>query len=397
MNKYRQSVDAIKEKCYYIDMLQRYYDSKIDEFLVPNKVLVVYGPRQVGKTTLIDNYLDSLDKSIRVYKSTGENIRLQQVLESSDFSQIIPYFSSYDLVVIDEAQRIENIGQGLKIVVDQIKNIKVIATGSSSFDLSNKIGEPLVGRQNIFRLYPLSVLELKAQFGNAYVHENLENLLVYGSYPEVIKYESFEEKRNYLQQVRDAYLYKDILELENIKNSRKITDLLRLIAFQIGDEVSLEELGNKLSMSKNTVARYLDLLEKSFVIVKVDGLGRNPRKSITKMSRYYFLDNGIRNSLIGNFNPFDQREDEGQLWENFLVVERLKKQAYTPIYSNNYFWRTYDQKEIDWVEEREGRLFGFEFKWKKHVSKNKFYWIESNPDEAVFELINKDNYLDFVS
>ncbi len=378
-------------------MLRRYYDSKIDEFLVPNKVLVVYGPRQVGKTTLIDTYLGSLDNSVRVYKSSGENTRLQQVLESSDFSQIIPYFSSYDLVVIDEAQRVENIGQGLKIVVDQIKDIKVIATGSSSFDLSNKIGEPLVGRQHIFRLYPLSVLELKAQFGTAYIHENLENLLVYGSYPEVINYQSFEEKRGYLQQVRDAYLYKDILELENIKNSRKISDLLRLIAFQIGNEVSLEELGNKLSMSKNTVERYLDLLEKAFVIVKVDGLWRNPRKSVTKMSRYYFLDNGIRNSLIGNFNPVEQRDDKGQLWENFLVIERLKKQAYTPIYSNNYFWRTYDQKEIDWVEERDGKLFGFEFKWQNHDSKNKTYWLDSYPNEAVFELVNKDNYLEFVS
>lgn len=374
-------------------MIKRYYFDKIEKYLKPNKVLVIYGPRQVGKTTLINEYLKGY--SGKVYKSTGENTELRKVLESSDFSQIIPYFNAYDLIVIDEAQRIENIGQGLKIIVDQIKGIRVIATGSSSFDLSNKIGEPLVGRQTILKLYPFSAMELEQEKGRMFLREELKNHLVFGTYPDVINAKSFEEKKRLLTQIRDSYLYKDILELENIKNSKKILDLLRLVAHQIGREVSLQELGNSLDLSKNTVGRYLDLMEKSFVLINVRGLSRNLRKEVAKTSRYYFYDNGVRNAVIDNFNLFDNRDDIGALWENYLFIERMKKREYRQIYAHNYFWRTYDKKEIDLVEERDGKLFGYEFKWAKNKIKAPKLWLETY-ENAEFKVVNRDNYLEFI-
>ncbi len=374
--------------------IKRYYTKKLTRHLLPNKVLVIYGPRQVGKTTMVNKFLKNYPK--KVYQSTGDNADLKKILESSSFSKILPFFKNYDLIVIDEAQKINNVGQGLKILVDQIKNIKIIATGSSSFDLSNKIGEPLVGRQRIITLFPLSALELSENYGQIYMLENLKNLLVFGSYPEVITAESFNQKKEILTLIRDSYLFKDILELENIKNSQKIFDLLRLIAFQIGHEVSLQELGTSLGMSKNTVERYLDLLEKTFVIKRVFGFSRNLRKEITKTSRFYFLDNGIRNAVIGNFNDLNNRDDIGQLWENYLFIERMKKRKYKNIYASQYFWRTYDRKEIDLVEERDGKLFGYEFKWntKKKIKAPKS-WLESYSN-AEFKVITPENYLDFI-
>ncbi len=376
-------------------MIERFYASQINNYIKPNKVLVLYGPRRVGKTTLINEFLSRYKG--KLYTSTGENVQLRDILESDDFQKIIPFFKSYDLVVIDEAQKVANIGQGLKILVDQIPGIIVIATGSSSFELSNKVGEPLVGRQNIFTLYPIAILELIKQYGPLYVQERLEQFLVYGTYPEVITSDSFEEKKRYLTQIRDSYLSKDILELERIKNSKKLLDLLRLIAFQIGREVSLQELGSSLDLSKNTVARYLDLLEKAFVIINVRGFSRNLRKEVTKTSRYYFYDNGIRNALIENYNFLHSRDDIGPLWENFLFIERLKKRTYHSIYGHPYFWRTWDQQEIDLVEEREGKLFGYEFKWKEQrVSKSPRDWLKSYP-EASYVVITRENYLDFIT
>ncbi|OGY87339.1 MAG: hypothetical protein A2233_01400 [Candidatus Kerfeldbacteria bacterium RIFOXYA2_FULL_38_24] len=376
-------------------MFKRYYSDKIHSWLKPNKVLVLYGPRQVGKTTIIQNYLKQYKG--KVYQSTGEDAGLKEILESNDFSKIISFFTGYDLIFIDEAQKIEHIGQGLKIIVDQIPKIRVIATGSSSFDLSNKIGEPLVGRQTVHTLFPISVLELKEEKGGAFLYQNLERLLIFGQYPEVLTSKNFADKIQYLFQIRDAYLYKDILELEQIRNSQKILQLLRLIAFQIGHEVSLQELGRQLGMSRNTVERYLDLLEKAFVIIRVGGFSRNLRKEITKISRYYFYDNGIRNALIGNFNFLNSRNDIGQLWENFLFIERMKKREYLGLYANYYFWRTWSQQEIDLVEERGGKLYGYEFKWQNHRNHNAPKEWLSEYQEASYDIIDQTNYLDFVS
>jgi predicted AAA+ superfamily ATPase len=271
----------------------------------------------------------------------------------------------------------------------------VVVTGSSSFDLSSKIGEPLTGRNTIRRLFPLSILELYQQFGGMDVLQMLELLMVFGSYPEVLKGKSKPDKTEYLLTIRDSYLLKDIFELENIRNPSKFSDLLKLLAFQIGKEVSLNELGNSLGIAKQSVERYLDLLEKSFIIKKVSGFSRNLRSEITKTSRYYFWDNGIRNAVINNFNFLDQRDDTGMLWENFLFMERIKKQEYQRLFSNNYFWRTYSRQEIDMVEERDGKLYGFEFKWKPRKTNAPALWKETYPG-AGFQVITKENFLEFV-
>jgi uncharacterized protein len=339
-------------------LLKRFYTNKLDTLIKSGKVLVIYGPRRVGKTTLVQKYLNSYQG--KVYQSSGDDAQLRDILETQEFSKIVPYFKDYDLVFIDEAQRIEEVGYSLKILIDQIPNLKIIATGSSSFDLADKIGEPLVGRQKIIKLFPLSAMELRENFGGMYLKQNLENFLIYGSYPEVIVADNFQEKVDYLRQIRDSYLFKDILELYDIRNSKKILDLLRLIAFQIGQEVSLHELGKQLELSKNTVERYLDLLEKSFVLINVRGFSRNLRKEIVKTSRYYFFDNGVRNAVISNFNMIKQRDDIGQLWENYLFIERIKKNSYLNKDVNSYFWRTYEQQEIDLVEERSGELFAYD-------------------------------------
>ena len=374
------------------EQLQRFYQNQLKLLIHPGKVLVIYGPRQVGKTTLVKTFLK--DYQGKVFRGSGDNRQLQIILESQDFSKIVPYFQDYDLVFIDEAQQISQVGQSLKILVDQLPHLKLVATGSSSFDLSNQLGEPLVGRQKIIQLFPLSAWELKQNFTRSYLEDNLENLLLYGSYPEVVTAGSYQAKKEYLQQLRDAYLLKDIFELQNIKNSKKILDLLRLLAFQIGQEVSIQELGCQLSLSKNTVEHYLDLLEKNFVLINIRGFARNLRKEINKTSRYYFYDNGVRNAILGNFSQLEERDDRGQLWENYLFIERLKRNAYLGQSCQYYFWRTYDRQEIDLIEESDGRLSAFEFKWSKQA-KAPSAWVKTYP-EATFEVINRQNFLEFL-
>lgn len=374
-------------------MIDRVYDNQIGKKITSGKVVVIYGARRVGKTTLITNFLKSYNG--KYYLGTGEDRLLREVLESGNIKRITGNFNNYDLIVIDEAQHVHNIGFALKILVDQLPKLKILVSGSSSFDLSNKIGEPLTGRQRIMNLFPIAYMELANYLGNMDTLASLEQLLIFGEYPEVIISESISDKIEYLMTLSNSYLFRDILELENIRNSSKLADLLKLLAFQIGNEVSLNELSNSLGIAKQTVERYLDLLEKSFIIIKVRGFSRNLRKEVSKTARYYFWDNGIRNTLINNFNALDSRNDAGMLWENFLTIERLKKQAYTSIYCNNYFWRTYDRQEIDWVEEREGKLFGYEFKWGKKKTKLPKAWKSTYP-EAEFNIINKDNFQSFI-
>lgn len=374
--------------------IPRFYDN-LSPYLKPNKVLAIFGSRQAGKTTLLKEYLSKNPEKFKYKLDSGDNIRVQEVLGSNDFKKILEYAKGYDLVVIDEAQRIGNIGQGLKILVDQIPNLKIIATGSSSFELAGQIGEPLTGRKITLTLFPVSQTELSQLFNDYELKNNLEDYLVFGSYPEVVASQSQQEKKRILEELVNSYLLKDILELERVKNSKLLLDLLRLLAFQIGNEVSLSELGRQLGIENKTVARYLDLFEKSFVIANIRGFSRNLRKEITKKSKYYFYDNGVRNAIIANFNPLEIRDDVGKLWENFLAAERMKKQSYQNIYANNYFWRTWDQKEIDWVEEREGKLFGYEFKWKDKVVKEPKEWLEKYPG-SKFEVVSPENYLEFV-
>jgi len=375
-------------------ILPRIYDN-LNLLLKPNKVLVIYGSRQTGKTTLLKKFLSENEGNFRYKLDSGDDVNTQIVLGSSDFKKIIDYAKGYDLIAIDEAQRIKNVGMGLKILIDQLPNIKIVVTGSSSFELAGQIGEPLTGRKITLTLFPLSQIEMGKLYNDYELRSRLEEYLIFGSYPEALTSETVNDKKNILEELVGSYLLKDILELEKVKSSKLLLDLLRLLAFQVGSEVSLSELGKQLGIDSKTVARYLDLFEKSFVIINIRGFSRNRRKEITSKSKYYFLDNGIRNAIIANFNPLEIRDDIGNLWENFLVVERLKKQAYSKIYANNYFWRTWDQKEVDWVEEREGKLFGYEFKWKKKFLKSSSAWTKNYPD-ATLEIIDNENYLAFV-
>lgn len=372
--------------------IQRKYE--IDENLLSiGKVNLLYGPRRAGKTSLIDKLISTFKG--KVYFGNGDDFVLRSVLNSQDKERILSLFNSFDLIFIDEAQRITNIGLALKIMVDNLHNSIIIASGSSSFRLSGMVGEPLTGRSRTRLLMPISIGEYENNFSGIEVFQSLENFLVFGMYPETLMSKSHSDKIDYLTELRNSYLFKDILELENIRNSDKLFDLLRLLSFQIGNEVSLNELGNNLNLSKQTVGRYLDLLEKSFIIKKIRGFSGNLRKEVVKSNRYYFWDNGIRNSVINNFNSIYQRDDIGKLWENFMIIERLKQQNYSKIHANNYFWRTYDKKEIDFVEERDGKLYGFEFKWNPKKLANGKYWLEAYP-EASFKVINNHNFLEWL-
>lgn len=374
-------------------LIPRVYDD-LDLHLREGKVLVIYGPRRVGKSTLLQQFYNHQKCSKRMV--SGDDISVQEALGSQLISIISSMVEKLDLFVIDEAQRIPHIGLGLKILIDTHPKLKVIATGSASFDLQNKIGEPLTGRKKTLCLYPLSNKELGSIKTPWEMEQSLEDRLVYGSYPEIITASTHTERQSLLNEITLSYLLKDILELERVKGAKVLYDLLRLLAFQVGSEVSLSELASSVGLDKNTVARYLDLFEKAFVLYNLRGFSRNLRKEITKKSKYYFYDNGIRNALIANFNSLSLRDDQGKLWENYLVMERIKKQAYTPLYSNNYFWRTWDQKEIDWIEEREGKLFAFEFKYKSTKTNKTHPYFKSIYPEAVTETITKENYSDFI-
>lgn len=371
--------------------IPRYY-ADLGPFLKPNKVLVLYGPRQVGKTTLLKHYLGTSPWKHRL--DFGEDVRIQEIFQSRDFRALKEYAAGYELLAIDEAQKVRGVGEALKILVDQVPGIRIIATGSSSFDLAGQVGEPLTGRKITLTLYPVAQMELAELFTPFELRERLEDFLIFGGYPEVAATQENKEKTRLLTEIASSYLLKDILAFDRVKSSKVLLDLLRLLAFQVGSEVSLSELAQKVGLDYKTVGRYLDLLEKSFVIFTLRGFSRNLRNEMTKKAKYYFFDTGIRNALIANFNRPALRNDIGQLWENFLLMERMKSQAYRASPVNYYFWRTWQAQEIDLIEEREGRLFAYEFKWAgKGRVPGKFR--EAYP-EARFEIVNRENYQRFV-
>jgi len=374
-------------------MIKRAYEP-LEQYLEPNKVLVIYGPRRVGKTTLLQNHLSQT--SLRYRLAIGDDLPTQQLLSSQDVNRIQEYLEGYEHFAIDEAQYIPNIGMVLKIIVDQIPGVYVIATGSSSFELAGQIGEPLTGRKRTLSLYPVSQSELLSLHNRFDLRQRLEEYLIFGTYPEVITSQTRRVKIDIVSEIAGSYLLKDILAFERVRSSRKLWDLLKLLAFQVGSEVSLNELSRSLGVDVKTVQHYLDLLEKAFVIFRLDGFSRNLRKEITQKAKYYFMDNGLRNAVIAQFNRLDQRDDVGQLWENFMVIERLKWLDYSSTLANLYFWRTYDQQEIDLVEEREGRLHAYEFKWSqtKPVSPPRD-WL-STYDNADFTVITPDNYQELI-
>lgn len=373
--------------------IERIIKRQILEHIFDNKVIVIYGMLGVGKTTLI---LDILKEINEKYLFLSGEDRMNKWLSSQTVSILRENIAKHKLLVIDEAQKIDSIGLNLKLIVDHIKGVKILVTGSSSFDLSKQIGEPLVGRKWQFKLYPISQMELSQLESPFETKANLDKRLIYGSFPEVITTLALNNKKNILNSLIDNYLFKDLMQFDQINKADKMIDLLKLLCWQIGQEVSLSELANSLNLNSRTIEKYLDLLEKFFVIKKVNGFSRNLRKEISKNSRYYFYDNGIRNALINNFNDLNNRNDQGALWENYLFMERIKKQHYQNIYSNNYFWRTYDRKEIDLVEERDGKLFAFEFKWSTKKTKAPLDFL-NNYSNSVYQEINQENYLSFIT
>ncbi len=360
----------------------------------PGKVIIINGARRVGKTFLLKEIIKNLEAPYLLLN--GEDINTHVILSKRSAENYRQLMGSKKVLIIDEAQKIPEIGNILKLIVDEIEGIRVIVTGSSAFDLKNMTGEPLTGRKHTFTLYPLSEREF-AQIGTPVERTDMLNQrLIYGNYPELLHLRDNAEKKDYLNEIISSYLLKDILVFENIKHSSKIFNLMRLIAHQTGNLVSYNELGTQLSMSKNTVEKYLDLLSKVYILFKVEGFSRNLRKEITKNSKWYFFDNGIRNAIIANHNNIELRNDAGQLWENYIISERLKYQHCKRKEANNFFWRTYDQQEIDWVEEREGSISGFEFKWSGSKIKPPATWSKSYP-EAGFRVINPENYFEWIS
>jgi len=372
--------------------IQRYLQN-LDGELKPGKAVVILGPRRTGKTTLVKHYLQRTKFKYRF--ETGDDLRISELFESGNFSLIKEFASGFELVVIDEAQKIKNIGQGLKIMTDYVENLRLLITGSSSFELLGQIGEPLTGRKITRTLFPVAQLELDTQQNRYDLRAGLENYLIFGSYPEVILTDDKTKKINLLNELLGSYLLKDILELNRVKSSRLLLDLLRLLAFQVGNQVSLSELASNLHIDYKTVARYIDLFEKAFVLFSLGGYSGNLRSEITRNCKYYFYDTGIRNALISNFNPLSIRNDAGALWENFIFMERMKMRTYKNIHANIFFWRTYDQKEIDLIEEHDGKPMGYEFKWGKKCLKPPRRWKEEYPGSG-YEVISPENYFDYV-
>ena len=377
---------------YYIPHAQL---GRLARSVAPNRVVVVYGPRRVGKTTLLRQYMRQHDPDALLV--SGEDVDVREYLESQSVARLRALVGRRTTLIVDEAQHVRQVGLNLKLLADHVQGLRIVASGSSSFDLARQTGEPLTGRKRTLLLLPLAQLELAGVETAPETRAQLEMRLIYGSYPEVVLAESIEDREIYLKELIASYLFKDILQLEGVRHADKLLRLLQAVALQIGGEVSVAELGTRLGMSKNTVERYLDLLEKAYVICGRLGFSRNLRKEIAKSRRYYFYDNGVRNGLINNFNPIALRDDVGALWENYIMVERLKCNLYTGRQAESYFWRTYDRQEIDLVEERGGRLDGVEMKWTPRPRlRAPRAWREAYPASS-FRVVDRDNYLDFIT
>ncbi|MDP3989178.1 MAG: ATP-binding protein [bacterium] len=343
----------------------RTIEKELKDRLFQNKVIILYGARQVGKTTLVKKILSEYAEKGKYLNC--ENLSVQQGLATEESSTLKSFLGDNSLIVLDEAQKIPNIGLKLKLLVDTFPELQIIATGSSSFDLANSLSEPLTGRTFHFMLTPLSVEEIRSHTDLFTVSAQIEKLMRFGSYPEIYSLTD-DVAMEHINEIASAYLYKDILQFEGIKKSSIVQKLLQLLALQLGQEVSYNELATQLKVSRPTVQKYLDILEKSFVVFTLRAFSRNKRKEISKSVKVYFYDNGIRNSLIQNFNPLSLRDDVGALWENFCISERYKYNVSHRHQPNSYFWRTYDQKEVDYVEEANGEIHGFECKWNPEKS-----------------------------
>lgn len=355
------------------------------------KAIIVVGPRQTGKTTLIENIVASGYDYLLL---NGDDLVDREKLESQNTEMLKQIIGNKRFVFIDEAQRIKNIGLTLKIIIDQIQPEQLFVTGSSSLELANEINEPLTGRKWEYMLFPISWGELQEHIGFMDAIKQLEQRIIYGSYPEVVNHPG--DEKEILSEITGSYLYKDLLTYRGIKKPDILEKLLKALALQIGNEVSFNELAGLIQVDKNTVQSYLDLLEKAYVVFRLQPLSRNLRNEISSSRKVYFYDTGVRNALIANFNPLSLRNDTGALWENYLVSERKKTLEYRRIFANTYFWRTTYQQEIDYIEERDGKFYAFEFKWnpKKKVKIPKKF-LEGYPD-AETNVIHRDNFYEFL-
>jgi uncharacterized protein len=374
------------------EKIERTIESRIIEKLMPGHVVGLLGARRVGKTCLMNSIKANLsDKNILVVQ--GDNLDASEILSSRRISLLERFVQGYDALFIDEAQMIPEIGANLKLMVDSIPALSIFITGSSAFDIKNHTGAPLTGRSTFFNLYPFAQTELKQDFMTA--QSSLHQKLIYGTYPQSYLAAKDEDRMDILENIRDGYLLKDLLMLDNVKGASFVINLLRLIAFQIGNEISYSELGRALKADNKTVQRYLDLLEKMYVLFSLNGFSRNLRKEYTKSPRYYFWDNGIRNVVISNFNQLNQRDDVGKLWENYCISERMKRNHYAQLRVNSYFWRTYDQKEVDYIEEQNNQVVGYEMKWTDGKSSGAKAFTSAY-ENAVVNVINQENVLDFI-
>ncbi len=371
---------------------QRTKYNRIVEGFSRQKVSLLIGARRVGKTEIIRELAGQFGSKLLMLN--GEDADTAALLDNRSVSNYQRLLQGYQYLIIDEAQYIPDIGTKAKLMIDSIQPLHILLTGSSAYDLVQQ-GEPLTGRTITYELFPMAQMELKDTENLLETKQRLEERLLFGSYPETLTAPSINDKKLYLNELVNTYLLKDILAFEDIRQSSKITDLLKLLAFQVGSEVSNDELGRNLGISKNTVERYLDLLSKVFIIYPRKGFSRNLRKEVVKSSKWYFFDNGVRNALISQFQPLALRQDVGQLWENYLLAERNKYHSYSQHIVNSYFWRTYDQQELDLVEEQDGSLFAIELKWKDGKAKIPTAFGKAYPD-ASFDLINQQNYLPWI-
>ncbi|HET8838436.1 MAG TPA: ATP-binding protein [Flavobacteriaceae bacterium] len=370
-------------------MIERIIKNTLSEKLFKGKTIVIIGARQVGKTTLVKKVLHGKDFLFL----DGDDPLVKQRLTNPNTKEIETIIGSSKIVFIDEAQRIENIGITAKIIHDQFKNVQLIMSGSSAFELRNRTNEPLTGRKSEYFLFPISYEEYEKSQGYLNALKDLENRLIYGFYPDVINNRG--EERETLNEIAQSYLFKDILSFANIKKPEILEKILQALAFQVGNEVSYNEIAQLTGVDKNTVANYIKLLEFSYIVYPLTSFSRNLRNEIKTNRKIYFYDNGIRNAIIQNFNPVGLRNDIGALWENFLMTERLKRNHYHKKYCNRYFWRTKQQQEIDYVEEADGKIMGFEFKWNPKAKTN----IPVNFTKtynAKVEVISKENFRVFV-
>jgi len=373
-------------------MYKRILEDKIKEKFFKGKAIIIVGARQTGKTTLSLKIVEEF----KTKKFNCDNPTDRDLLSNRDLEFLKSLVGDAKVVLIDEGQKVENLGQTLKLLVDHYKKEKqIIVTGSSSFNILDKTEEPLTGRKFVFNLFPLSIEEIYPDKDVSLIMKELETYLVYGSYPEVQVKTRMEEKQEVIHEISESYLYKDVFEFQKIKKSTTLDNLLRALALQIGGEVSYTELSNIVGIDKKTVENYIDILEKNYIIFRLYPYAQNKRKVISKLKKVYFWDLGIRNSIINNFNFLNFRNDVGALWENFCILERLKYQSYHKIYTNNYFWRTYEGAEMDLIEERGGKLYAYEFKWsdKKKIKEPLFL---KDYKESSFSLISPKNLKGFI-